>query len=167
MATVASTGSETVRVNVRLEGEELAAVDRLCARWNVSRAEALRRAALDGSRWADVNSRLAAVESALRAELERRLGELGGRIDHLWATLEERAQPVATPESPAADDVGGAGPPSEREDGDFAPALSDGLEGPAGEDSAMLARRPGLGRPLAPLRQIVDGEHLEIDVRGA
>lgn len=167
MAAVTSTGSQTVRVNVRLEGEELAAVDRLCVRWNVSRAEALRRAALEGVRWVDVDSRLAAVESELRAELERRLGELGGRIDHLWATLEERATPIAAPENQAAGDVGGADLPAEGEDDDHDPTLSDGHKGLTGEDSATLARRPGQGRPLAPLRQIVDGEHLEIDVRGA
>lgn len=174
MVAVVSTGSETVRVNVRLEGEELAAVDRLCARWKVGRAEALRRAALEGARWANIESRLAAFEIELRAEVERRLEDVSGRLDHLWATVDERVPPGYGPESRLPGDPGEADPPeppAEGEHGERGPSPSAGVDGlgALSDDhiTDVLARRPGQGKPLAPLHQIVDGERLEIDVRSA
>ena len=156
----------TTRVNVRLEGEELEAVDLLCARWRVGRAEALRRAGIEVARWMDYNSRISALEAVLRAEIDHRTDELSGRIDHVWAALEERAPVVPDDTAPvgASPDEGPDQPPATEGSSSVANEASPAAVGVKAED---LARRPGQGRPLAPLVQLVEGDRLEIDVPGA
>ena len=174
-----------VRFTVRLKGEELEAVDRLCAIWRLSRVGTLRRAVLESAAHAgasegsadvgkvqgvvpaaDIEGRLAALEARLQAEWGDRLRKLDDKIDYVSLLLDERtatrtnwAESFAEYEGRRNQDIGAD------EDGKAEPLVEVTPEAPA-KEPRRYARRPGQGRPLAPVREILAGEHVEIDVSG-
>ena len=140
---------EGARVNVRLSQEDAAQVALLCARWRLSRTEAIRRAVAEAARWQAYSDALALGLSGLREQMRADVERLEGRIDHLEASVVDGARAEVAPET------GAAGPHGQR-----VPVAGPGAPRP------LTARRPGQGVPLAPIEDIVSGreEGIELDM---
>jgi hypothetical protein len=157
---------------VRLGPEEYAVARRLSQAWRVDVAEVVRRVVSDGLRNVGVNERLESLEAGLRAELaelaglKKRYRDLDDKIDYVSLLLDERTgtrtnwvDSFAEYKGRRTQNIGTDA------DGKAEPLVEVPPEAPS-KEPRRYARRPGQGRPLAPVREILAGEHVEIDVSG-
>lgn len=166
---LAMENEHSIRLRVRLGPEEYAVARRLSQAWHVDVAEVVRRVASDGLRNVGVNERLESLEAGLRAELaelERRYHDLDDKIDYVSLLLDERtATRTNWAESFAQHKVRNHENIVTDGSGEAEALVEVPPEAPS-KESRRYARRPGQGRPLAPVREILAGEHVEIDVSG-